>query len=230
VDRIMDLTKSQDRIRTLGCKPKWDARLMALERWYYLGIEDRVKCISCKGEIRAGRFGKGIIERHLDSFSWCDLARRRQGLREKLAKVGRDDKLFSSVGHVIEYPLATPAISVMSDAKARLETFEKSGIKGNYKEMVGAGLYWSWEPNKVRCYYCSGDLDTSKTVQNWQVQHARWHPQCEYINRCLGYEVIKEVQEYYGNPGLKMVEKRVDVTDRVPSAALTSCSEVTSLA
>jgi len=226
----MDLTRRQDRIRTLGCRPKWDARLMALEGWYYLGIEDRVKCISCKGEIRAGRFGKGIIERHLESFPWCDLARRRQELKEKLAKVGRDDKLFLSVGHVIEYPLANPIVSVMGDAKVRFETFEKSGMKANYEEMVGAGLYWSWEPNKVRCYYCYGEFDTSKIVKNWQVQHACWHPECEYIKRCLGYEVMKEVQEYYGSPGLKRVEQRVDVTDKVPSTALTSCSEVTSKA
>jgi len=139
----MDLRKFKDRLRTLGCRSRWNKQLLAREGWYFTGIENRVKCRACHVELNIGRFGRGIVESHLMKSPECKLANRRQYLRDELTKARHQDLFVTKAQHE-KYPLENPRVPDMTDVYRRNYTFECEKIAGNHDEMVGAGFYWSY--------------------------------------------------------------------------------------
>jgi len=193
----MNVGKYKDRLRSLGGLTRCNKPLLAREGWYYTGTGRRVKCCACHIEIDIGRFGKGIIEKHLDKSPDCKLAQRRQYLRTELAKARSRFTLFATRSREEEYPLDAPRLPAMADAYRRGYTFEISYLMGNASEMASAGFFWSHTKQKVICFYCGGCFELEEVQRNSKVQHARFRPQCDYINRYLGTEVVQMVQEHF---------------------------------
>jgi len=193
----MDMRKYKDRVRTLGSLTRCNKPLLAREGWYYTGSDRRVKCRACHVEINLGRFGRGIIEKHLDKSPDCKLARRRQELRKLLGSARRTPALFFSAEQEEKYPLDNPKVPAMDDPYRRGYTYELSYVYGNRTEMIGAGFYWAPNKEQVVCYYCGGSFDLAQVQTNAVIQHARYRPHCDYINRYLGSEVVQLVQEHF---------------------------------
>jgi len=85
----------------------------------------------------------------------------------------------------------------MADAYCRGNTFALDYIAGNHYEMVEARFYWSHSKQQAICYYCGGCFDLPQIQDNSKIQHARYRPQCDYINRYLGPEIVQLVQEHF---------------------------------
>jgi len=193
----MDLRKFKDRLRTFGCLTRCNKQLLAREGWYFTGLARRVKCHACHAELDIGRFGKGIIESHLMKSPECKLTKRRQYLRDELTQARSRITLFMTKNRHEKYPLENPRVPAMADVHSRGRTFECEGIAGNHYEMVEAGLYWAHNKEQAVCYYCGGCFEIQQIQDNSKIQHARGRPQCDYINRYLGPEVVQMVQEYF---------------------------------
>jgi len=193
----MDLRKYKDRLRTLGCLTRCNRPLLAREGWYYTGMKRRVKCRACHVEVDIGRFGKGIIETHLEKSPECKLAKRRQHLRNEITQARGRLSLFATREREEKYPLDNPRVPGMADAYRRGYTFELEYIAGSHYEMVEAGFYWSHNKQQAICHYCGGCFEIQQIQSNSKIQHARYRPQCDYINRYLGLEVVQMVQEHF---------------------------------
>ena len=193
----MDLRKFKDRLRTLGCLSRCIKTLLAREGWYYLGIGRQVKCRACHIEVCLGKFGKGIIEAHEENSPGCKLAKRRQQLRKKMIEVRCNDSWATASAPDPNHPLENARVPSMADAYRRSCTFDDAEIAAHHDEMVDAGFYWSPKREQVVCYYCWGCFEIDQVQSNSKIQHARGRPNCEYINKCLGSEVVKLVQEYF---------------------------------
>jgi len=193
----MNVGKYKDRLRSLGGLTRCNKPLLAREGWFYTGTGRRVKCCACHIEIDIGRFGRGIIEKHLDKSPGCKLAQRRQYLRTELAKARSRLTLFATKSREEEYPLDAPRVPAMTDAYRRGYTFEMGYIAGNSNEMASAGFFWSHTKQQAICFYCGGCFELQEVQRNSKIQHARFRPQCDYINRYLGPEVVQMVQEHF---------------------------------
>jgi len=192
----MDLRKYNDRLRTFGLTSRCNKPLLAREGLYSTGIERQVICRACQVELDLGKFGHGIIEKHLDKSPHCKLANRRQYLREQLWNIKHRD-LFMEKDQVKKYPLEEARVPAMGDIARRLYTLDAWKIAGNRGEMADAGFYWAQAREQVVCYYCGGCFDIAQVQYNSKIQHARGRPKCDFINRCLGADAVAVVQEYY---------------------------------
>jgi len=192
----MDLRKYNDRLRTFGLTSRCNKPLLAREGLYSTGIERQVICRACQVELDLGKFGHGIIEKHLDKSPHCKLANRRQYLREQLWNIKHRD-LFMEKDQVKKYPLEEARVPAMGDIARRLYTLDAWKIAGNRGEMADAGFYWAQAREQVVCYYCGGCFDVAQVQYNSKIQHARGRPKCDFINRCLGADAVATVQEYY---------------------------------
>jgi len=192
----MDLRKYKDRLRTFGLTSRCNKPLLAREGLYSTGTERKVICRACQVELDLGKFGHGIIEKHLDKSPHCKLANRRQYLREQMWNIKHRD-LFMEKDQVKKYPLEEARVPAMGDIARRLYTLDAWKIAGNRGEMADAGFYWAQAREQVVCYYCGGCFDTAQVQYNSKIQHARGRPKCDYINRCLGADAVAVIQEYY---------------------------------
>ena len=222
----MDLRKYKDRLRTFGLTNRCNKPLLAREGLYSTGIERQVICRACQVELDLGKFGHGIIEKHLDKSPDCKLANRRQYLREQLWNIKHRD-LFMEKDHVKKYPLKEARVPAMGDVKRRLYTFDAGKIAGNRNEMARAGFYWAQAREQVVCYYCGGCFSTAQVQTNSRIQHARGRPKCDYINRCLGAEAVALVQEYYCQEQIpaELITNVVEVVQDVEEAKLTDSED-----
>ena len=194
--KVMDLRKYKDRLRTFGWTSRCNKPLLAREGLYSTGIERQVMCRACHVELDLGKFGRGIMEKHLDKSPDCKLAARRQYLREELWNIRHRD-LFMAKEQVAKYPLEEPRVPSMADAARRGYTLEAWKVAGNHNEMTQAGFYWAQAREQVVCYYCGGCFNNEQVQNNSKIQHARGRPKCDYINRCLGADAVAVIQEYY---------------------------------
>jgi len=222
----MDLRKYKDRLLTFGLINRCNRPLLAREGLYSTGIGRQVICRACQVELDLGKFGHGIIEKHLDKSPDCKLANRRQYLREQLWDIKHRD-LFMEKDHVKRYPLEEARVPVMGDVKRRLYTFDAGKIAGNRNEMARAGLYWAPAREQVICYYCGGCFNTAQVQTNSRIQHARGRPKCDYINRCLGAEAVALVQEYYCQEQIpaELITNVVEVVQDFEEAKLTDSED-----
>jgi len=192
----MDLRKYKDRLLTFGLTNRCNKPLLAREGLYSTGIGRQVICRACQVELDLGKFGHGIIEKHLDKSPHCKLANRRQHLREEMWNIKHRD-VFMEKDQVKKYPLKEARVPAMGDIERRLYTLNAWKIAGNRNEMARAGFYWAQAREQVVCYYCGGCFNTSQVQSNSKIQHARGRPKCDYINRCLGADAVEVIQEYY---------------------------------
>jgi len=209
----MDLRKYKDRLRTFEGMSRCNKPLLAREGLYSTGIGRKVVCRACQVELDLGRFGWGIIEKHLEKSPHCKLALRRQSLREKLWTIKHHD-VFMDKEQITTYPLEEARVPSMVDGACRQYTFEINQIIGDHKKMASAGFYWAQRREQVVCYYCGGCFDLEQIQRNSRIQHARGRPKCDYINRCLGAENVALVQEYF-------------CQEQIPNALIISAVEVT---
>jgi len=208
----MDLRKYKDRLRTFEGMSRCNKPLLAREGLYSTGVERQVICRACNVQLDLGRFGHGLIEKHLSKSPNCKLANRRQHLREELWEIRHKD-LFMADDQVKKYRLKEARVPAMADAGHRMYTLDTWKIAGRRDEMVEAGFYWAPAREQVVCYYCGGCFNTEQVQYNSKIQHARGRPECDYINRCLGSDAVAVVQEYY-------------CQDQIPAELITNVIEV----
>ena len=136
-----DLKTLQGRRETLRTKQEWGPEWVAAEGWYYTGHENYVQCISCGGQLEMPCSEEILREYHCVFFPWCDLLNNRVCLQDKLEKLKITDKLWSSAGHVIEYPLTKPFEPCMKKEELRYYTMIKPDARVVSRAWAKMGLY-----------------------------------------------------------------------------------------
>jgi len=211
---------------TLRLRNHWDWVDMAQDGWYYLGMSDWTRCVSCGGALNKWEGNRDPLWRHLAIYPWCSHAQRRLAAWETIVRAGESEKHFHNPGHVIQYPLANPVTPDMAGRMKRLSTFFRAPWIPRAAVSASAGFFWTGRYRGIECYYCGGQLVPVDPYGNRFIEHARRYPDCQYINRYLGPQMVKVITEYYGDHLRMQPSPAHDVTDKVPSAALTIESSV----
>lgn len=62
-------------------------------------------------------------------------------------------------------------------------------------DLVRAGFFYTGTKTIVTCFYCNGSLQNWGATDNPTVEHARWFPNCAYIQQLCGPEFYQRIQE-----------------------------------
>ena len=208
--QTLDLNDVRERERTLRLRPLWDWRGFAQAGWYFLGVADRVRWVSCKGLAQNWGEEENPLLRHLELYPWCEFAQKRKRYLEVIMQAGNNPSKFVEVSQTIEFPFKSPINPSFANVVKRVDSFNNAHLPCDAKDAARAGFYWLGVADHIKCYYCNGGLRRLSPFDNLFVEHAKWFPHCEHINRTLGVPLVRRIAKYYdrtiGNCG-------VDVTD-----------------
>jgi len=195
--KTLDLTDVKTRERTLRLHPWWDWRRFAQAGWYFLGVADRVRCVSCKGLAQNWGEEENPLLRHLELYPWCDFAQKRKRELKIIMQAGRDLHKFDEVSQTIEFPLTSPVTPSFANTEKRVDSFDYPHRLFDAKDAARAGFFWLGTADRIKCYYCNGGLQRLTPFDNLFVEHAKWFPHCEHINRTLGVPLVRRIARYY---------------------------------
>ncbi|XP_070190664.1 baculoviral IAP repeat-containing protein 7-B-like [Littorina saxatilis] len=84
----------------------------------------------------------------------------------------------------------------MAVEPSRLATFDgwPAQMKQKPKELAQAGLYYTGDGDKVKCFHCDVLLYNWDPEDDPFVEHARWFPDCEYIRLVKGEDFVRDVK------------------------------------
>lgn len=147
---------------------------LAKSGFYYLGVEDMVKCAFCGVKMHRWEDGDNPNVEHEKYSPQCPV----------LNQNGRDE--------CGAYYLHQ-SNNEMNDLKKRLETFTEwpPGIKQTPLELAQAGFYYLGKSDQVICFSCELGLKHWKEQDNPWEDHAKCSPNCEFLLKERGKEFVQ---------------------------------------
>jgi len=159
---------------------------------------------------------------HLAKLPRCSFAHKRNRLREEIDQCIRKAKRNDVVAQQIAYRLTQPVNSAFEADHARVTSFKDVGrLPTASDRFVASGFYYVGPRDRVKCYYCNGEIQNFSAFDNPWVEHAKWFPHCPYVLRWLGVETVQKIGEFYGRPSVTQLPtmRSNDVTSSLPLIA-----------
>lgn len=172
---------------------------MAKAGFYYLNETDHVCCAWCQGVIAKWEVGDDPFTEHLRFFPACPRAQ--LGPNIEIQSVAP----IRSLGI---QPIATPKREKYSSLDARIRSFVNwpSEDVQSAEVLAAAGFYYQNIDDQVMCFQCSGGLRSWQREDDAWFEHARWFPNCEFVQLVKGQQYIDQVQQQQ-RPSLAEVMK-----------------------
>ncbi|XP_060859652.1 death-associated inhibitor of apoptosis 1-like [Metopolophium dirhodum] len=214
-----DLSIYENRLKTFA--GEWILQFitptqMAKAGFYYIGPQDRVRCMFCSLELDYWKHGEDPVGEHKkrsphcaffnDSSAGYDVcgiyASGPADVRSNIESPKLQDVL-ESVG--ILQKIKEPMHKDFATLEARLESFENCLIplKQNIQTLCEAGLYYQGTGTNdyMSCYYCGqGLIDWKDNDEPW-TEHAKWSKTCNYVLLNKGKNFVDEA---YGVESTKL--------------------------
>ena len=98
------------------------------------------------------------------------------------------------------FPCGNPIVPEMKDIIDRMKTFVKGwngDTDGPTLTMAKCGFYYTGEKDTLKCYYCAGKILNWKEDVDFFVLHAKHYPNCEYILKMIGPELVTSIVKEY---------------------------------
>ncbi|XP_022161673.1 baculoviral IAP repeat-containing protein 7-B-like isoform X2 [Myzus persicae] len=194
-----DLTTYENRLRTFD--GVWKLQFitpdqMAKAGLYYLGIQDRVRCLFCSTEFDYWQHGDDPVVEHKRQSPQCPFFNDSSAGYDVCGLYGsapadvqsnheskKVQDFLDSVG--ILQQMKPPKHKDFATLEARLKSFEKCLIplKQDIQTLCEAGFFYigNGTNDQMLCYYCSQGLkDWEDDDEPW-TEHARWSETCSYV-------------------------------------------------
>ncbi|KAL3883082.1 hypothetical protein ACJMK2_029375 [Sinanodonta woodiana] len=187
---------------------------MARTGLFYTGKADEVQCFQCGIEHTNWRPDKDPLLEHIKQSPDCQfletllgvstLNEYKRQIRSGQMISGRE--LFSrsatnggATGGSFD-PVFTDSDHIRSPQylayRVRLCTFTKwpSSMTQKPEEVAQAGFYYTGLNDVVRCFACDGGLKNWDPGDEPWIEHARWFPQCPFVQKVKGQDFIELVR------------------------------------
>lgn len=212
-DEQLDMKIELNRLKTFE---RWPVSfispsVLAKAGFYYMKVDDRVKCEFCKVEI--GRWEQDD-DPNVDHQRWapnCPFLRHRPVGNIPIdppTSSPRPGPSYDVCGPMTIRPNAVPenqnlGLPVTKGPEypqyategARLRSYSQwpSSLKQRPNELSEAGFFYTGHGDRTLCFHCGGGLkDWEPEDAPWE-QHARWFPKCIYVQLIKGKEFISKV-------------------------------------
>ena len=180
---VIDLKNEQNRLATF--RNRWplsfiSSNLLAKAGFYYLNVEDQVKCAYCGGIIGQWERGDDPLNEHIKFFPDCPIVR--QNIQ--------DDE---DIGiQTVKAPKAPEFSTLESRQRSFLHECWNPAVQ-DPTILSQAGFYYLGLEDEVRCFYCNGGLRNWLESDDPWFEHTRWFPKCPYVELVKGSNYIKNV-------------------------------------
>ncbi|KAM3843440.1 baculoviral IAP repeat-containing protein 1 isoform 2-T2 [Vipera latastei] len=174
----------------------WMATEMAAAGFYYNNVKSAIQCFCCGLVLLKRSSQRSPFECHKNLWSSCEFI------------------LGKEVGNISKY-----------DIRVRNPENNSLEVKNKYKEMESrlesftnwpfyckeiqpallsnAGFYFTGIKDTVQCFSCSGCLGNWEEGDDPWKEHAKWFPECEFLQREKSEHEIKQyIQSYCGFLGI----------------------------
>ncbi|XP_020851853.1 baculoviral IAP repeat-containing protein 2-like isoform X1 [Phascolarctos cinereus] len=150
---------------------------LAKAGFYYIGPGDMVACFACGGKLSNWEPKDDAMSEHRRHFPNCPF------LRNQIQEASR---------------FSVSNLSMQTHA-ARMKTFVTwpPQIPVHPEQLASAGFYYIGCDDDVKCFCCDGGLRCWESGDDPWVEHAKWFPRCEYLNRMKGQQFICQIQASY---------------------------------
>ncbi|NXC29572.1 BIR7B protein, partial [Campylorhamphus procurvoides] len=171
--------------------------------FFYVGPRDEVQCFCCGGVLKDWRPGDCPIEEHLHFFPSCKYICGEDVGNEELVSSPEyfdtvDGQLLSLLQQIINDETALPyepKHPAMITEEMRLSTFQNWPNSNVHPEQLArAGFFYTGRGDVVRCFYCDGGLRSWSFADDPWLEHAAWHPWCQFLLQSKGREFVTNVQ------------------------------------
>ncbi|KAG8130959.1 hypothetical protein E2320_017555 [Naja naja] len=178
------------------CKSSWAPSEMAAAGFYYTSVKTAIQCFCCGLVLLARSLERPPFVEHKKLWSSCKFI------------------LGKEVGNICKYDirvqnLENNSLEVKNKHKEMESRFESFTNWPSYcKEiqpalLVNAGFFYTGIKDTVQCFACSGCLGNWEEGDDPWKEHAKWFPECEFLQREKSRDEIKQyIQSYCGFFGI----------------------------
>lgn len=174
---------------------------LAAAGFYYTKQTDKVKCAFCNICICHWEFGDNAVDEHKRHNPNCSFFLSQDcgniPIIEGIQLRGEFIENHKETGEPIDIQgLGVRAHRVAFHLKynsfsARLKTFIGwSNESQKPEDLATAGFFFTGSNDEVRCYYCDGGLQNWEVDDNTWVEHAKWFPNCGFLNLVKGEQFL----------------------------------------
>ncbi|XP_022691753.1 baculoviral IAP repeat-containing protein 7-B-like isoform X2 [Varroa jacobsoni] len=204
----------EQRLLTFERWPKRDVDPQRLVNagFYYLNEGDKVRCAWCKGVIEQWQATDVPFEEHARNFSCCPFILNPPAY----ACRGEDEvghrNMYSFSGAPANQNLCSdiallkgvirhvgPKQPHMVSQGSRMATFTENNwpqtVNVSPEDLVEAGFFFLGMHDYTKCFHCDGGLCNWETGDDPWVEHARWFPECQFVQLSKGGAFIAECQQ-----------------------------------
>uniref|UniRef100_A0A670XPA3 NLR family apoptosis inhibitory protein n=1 Tax=Pseudonaja textilis TaxID=8673 RepID=A0A670XPA3_PSETE len=174
------------------CKSGWAPSEMAAAGFYYTSVKTAIQCFCCGLVLLARSLERPPFVEHKKLWSSCKFI------------------LGEEVGNICKYDIRVQnpennSLEVKNKHKemeSRLESF--TNWPSYCKEiqpalLANAGFFYTGIKDTVQCFACSGCLGNWEEGDDPWKEHAKWFPECEFLQREKSRDEIKQyIQSYCG--------------------------------
>ncbi|XP_054665467.1 baculoviral IAP repeat-containing protein 1 isoform X6 [Grus americana] len=168
----------------------WSLTEMAAAGFYHTLVKSSVQCFCCGLVLFTTKVRCTPYEQHKKFRPTCEFV-----LGKEVGNISKYDirvqKLEKSAEHAYRY----------SGEDARLQSFDRwpfyaRGTKPNL--LARAGFFFTGKKDTVQCFTCGGCLGNWEDGDDPWREHAKWFPECEFLQSKKSSEEIKKYIETYG--------------------------------
>lgn len=169
----------EQRLETFKHWPSWAGARpedLAREGFYYTGIRDEVRCVSCDQLLRLWRPNDDIRQRHQHYSPNCSFYN---------AEFPHSSQIIRN--SVPPHSLGLPETNASSDMRyeeKRLRSFQgfPSSCPVQPAELAQAGFYFTGKSDAVQCFSCHIALRGWEKGDTAEGEHRRHNPFCSFLN------------------------------------------------
>lgn len=204
----------------------WPNRQMDPQRlvnagFYYLNESDKVRCAWCKGVIENWQADDVPLEEHARSFPCCPFILH----PPEYACRGEDEVGHRNMCRAGEatnaprfphgvLPHVGPKHPNMVALGSRLATFTKlrwpETAKVKPDDLVEAGFFFLGMHDYTKCFHCDGGLCNWEENDDPWVEHARWFPNCQFVQLNKGDAFIRDCRRQHQELLAGIAEQQVE--------------------
>ncbi|XP_014816035.1 PREDICTED: baculoviral IAP repeat-containing protein 1 isoform X2 [Calidris pugnax] len=168
----------------------WSPSEMAAAGFYHTLVKHSVQCFCCGLVLFATKIRCTPYEQHKKFSPTCDFVLGKEA--------GNISKYDVRVKRLEEDP--AEEIYRYSTEDARLQSFERwpfyaRGAKPD--SLARAGFFFTGKKDTVQCFACGGCLGNWEDGDDPWREHAKWFPECEFLQSKKSSEEIKQYIETY---------------------------------
>ena len=180
-----------------------DTRELAKAGFYYIGPGDRVRCAFCKVNLHNWKEGDDVYEEHDKYAPACPFM--------AILEIEKMGVFYQK-----------PRNRHMAVESNRIKTFAGWKTSQTPEDLARAGFIYMGNGDRVKCFFCAGQLYNWEAGDKPWEEHARHFPQCSYLLQSKGKAFVERVQTSFSSatgPIRHLTEEKGEELPLIPSSS-----------